>query len=315
MSGPRYLRARPAGSPQCEASADACKAGAPASLAGPCELPGPGAMAGPRPGPVDRGVTRRHTAIDWAARWWCLAQGLSRWPDRATEDAMIERLLATPTPFVLGFVNAHAMNLCVRELPFFDDLIAADMLLRDGIGMAWLLRALGLPPGRNLNGTDFIPRLLEHGGSRRVLLLGTTQPWLSRAQCALQARGLPCEAAHGFLSAQDYARLAQAWRPQIIVLGMGMPRQESVARTLRAALSEPCLIVCGGAIIDFLGGRVRRAPLFMRLLRLEWMWRLACEPRRLFRRYVIGNPLFLARAARVAWRASHQAAPWASDAE
>lgn len=256
----------------------------------------------------------RRQAADWIARWWCLAQGLQRWRDRSVEDEMIDRLLACPAPWVLGFVNAHAMNLCVRDLPFFEDLRSADMLLRDGIGMAWLLRGLGMQAGRNLNGTDLIPRLLERSGSRRILLLGTTQPWLSRAQGALQARGMQCEAAHGFLSAQDYVRLAQAWRPQLIILGMGMPRQESVARTLRAALDFPCLIVCGGAILDFLGGRVRRAPAFVRALRLEWAWRLACEPRRLFRRYVIGNPLFLARAARVAWRASHQPAPWASDA-
>lgn len=304
MSAPRYLGARSLQPAAPVPPADAAGQGG----------SGPAPTSAPAPDPTGHGAPRRQAAIDWAARWWCLAQGLSRWPDRATEDVMIDRLLATASPFVLGFVNAHAMNLCVRDLPFFEDLAAADMLLRDGIGMAWLLRALGRAPGRNLNGTDLIPRLLERAGSRRVLLLGTTQPWLSRAQCALQARGLPCESAHGFLSAQDYARLAQAWRPQLIILGMGMPRQEAVARALRAALAGPCLIVCGGAIIDFLGGRVRRAPLFMRLMRLEWLWRLACEPRRLFRRYVIGNPLFLARAARVAWRASHQSAAWASDA-
>lgn len=283
---------------------------------GPRAAPsGDTAQASPTSADLHAGsAARRLAAADWAERWRRLAQGLSRWRDPADDEAMIERLLASPAPFVLGFVNAHAMNLCVRDVPFFEDLAAADMLLRDGIGMAWLLRGLGLAPGLNLNGTDFIPRLLERSGTRRVLLLGTTQPWLSRAQALLQARGLPCEAAHGFLSAQDYARLAQAWRPQLIILGMGMPRQEAVARALRASLDHPCLIVCGGAIIDFLGGRVHRAPLFMRFLRLEWAWRLACEPRRLFGRYVIGNPLFLARAARVAWRASHQAAPWASDA-
>lgn len=298
MSGPRYLGSR---------------AGESAGVAGPAADAEPAAPLPQQEGPA-RGGTHRPLAMDWAARWWRLAQALSPCRDAATEDLMIDRLLASPSPCVLGFVNAHAMNLCVRDVPFFEDLVAADILLRDGIGMAWLLRALGLVPGRNLNGTDLIPRLLERGGTRRILLLGTTQPWLSRAQCALQARGLPCEAAHGFLSAQDYARLAQAWRPQLIILGMGMPRQEAVARALRSALEAPCLIVCGGAIIDFLGGRVRRAPLFMRVLRLEWVWRLACEPRRLFRRYVIGNPLFLLRAARVAWRANHQAAPWASDA-
>jgi hypothetical protein len=86
----------------------------------------------------------------------------------------------------------------------------------------------------------------------------------------------------------------------LIILGMGMPRQEIVALALRAALHRPCLIVCGGAILDFLGGRVPRAPRLLQGLGLEWAWRLAREPRRLFRRYVLGNPVFIGRALRLA---------------
>jgi exopolysaccharide biosynthesis WecB/TagA/CpsF family protein len=63
---------------------------------------------------------------------------------------------------------------------------------------------------------------------------------------------------------------------------------------------SPCVIVCGGAIIDFLGGKVSRAPLWLRRMGMEWAYRLAVEPMRLFRRYVIGNPLFLSRALRLA---------------
>ena len=94
--------------------------------------------------------------------------------------------------------------------------------------------------------------------------------------------------------------MAVAHSPALIVLGMGMPRQEQVARELRATLDHPCLIVCGGAIIDFLGGKTSRAPRWMRGAGLEWLFRLALEPRRLFKRYVIGNPLFIARALALA---------------
>ena len=73
-----------------------------------------------------------------------------------------------------------------------------------------------------------------------------------------------------------------------------------MAAALRTVISHPCLIVCGGAIIDFLGGKTPRAPLWMRQVGLEWVFRLALEPRRLFHRYVIGNPLFLMRALRLA---------------
>lgn len=75
---------------------------------------------------------------------------------------------------------------------------------------------------------------------------------------------------------------------------MGMPKQEAVAAKL-AAIGGPCLIVCGGAILDFLGGKVSRAPEWLRRLGGEWLYRLLREPKRLFMRYVVGNPLFLLR--------------------
>ena len=87
-------------------------------------------------------------------------------------------------------------------------------------------------------------------------------------------------------------------QPDLIVLGMGMPKQERVAHLLRSQLDHPCLIVCGGAIIDFMGGRVSRAPLWMRQLGIEWIYRFLHKPVRMFRRYVVGNPQFL-------WRSWH----------
>ena len=75
-----------------------------------------------------------------------------------------------------------------------------------------------------------------------------------------------------------------------------------MACTLRAAVGYPCLIVCGGAIIDFMGGKTSRAPTWIRSTGMEWAWRLAQEPKRLFERYIIGNPVFLARALSLARR-------------
>ena len=141
------------------------------------------------------------------------------------------------------------------------------------------------------------------------ILFGTQDPWLARAQEAVVTRLAPrsqCVVAHGFLDTARYVRLAAAHRPAVIVLGMGMPRQEEVAAVLRAALGFPCLIICGGAIIDFLGGKTSRAPGWMRGAGLEWLYRLSQEPKRLFRRYVLGNPLFISRALSLAAASSRQ---------
>jgi exopolysaccharide biosynthesis WecB/TagA/CpsF family protein len=239
----------------------------------------------------------------WRQRWLKMAAKVECVTTLADEQALLARLTQPQQPLVLAFANAHAMNLLAASPSFFQALDGADMVLRDGSGMAILLRLLGMRPGHNLNGTDLIPRLLAQFNGRGIALFGTQNPSLERALNAVERQIAPrsaCVSAHGFLPVADYVALAAAHRPALIVLGMGMPRQEEVAIALRGALAYPCLIVCGGAILDFLGGKTPRAPLWMRRVGLEWLFRLACEPRRLFQRYVVGNPLFLARALRLA---------------
>jgi exopolysaccharide biosynthesis WecB/TagA/CpsF family protein len=80
---------------------------------------------------------------------------------------------------------------------------------------------------------------------------------------------------------------------------MGMPKQELLSATIARELPGPMLIVNGGAILDFLAHRVPRAPRVMRNLGLEWLFRLLIEPTRLWRRYLIGNLVFLWRTLQV----------------
>jgi exopolysaccharide biosynthesis WecB/TagA/CpsF family protein len=243
----------------------------------------------------------------WQARWQELVKSLVRVRSPQGEQQLIDWLTRPGEPRILAFVNAHAMNAAAISRSFFDALASADMLLRDGSGMAILLRLLNQPPGRNLNGTELIPKILGRCGGRTIALFGTQDPYLARARRFVASRiapGVRCIAAHGFLDAACYVRLAAAHRPAVIVLGIGMPMQEEVAVALRAAIGYPCLIICGGAIIDFLGNKTSRAPPWVRRAGLEWLFRLALEPRRLFRRYVFGNPLFIARALSLAAQTS-----------
>jgi N-acetylglucosaminyldiphosphoundecaprenol N-acetyl-beta-D-mannosaminyltransferase len=130
-------------------------------------------------------------------------------------------------------------------------------------------------------------------------LFGTTSPWLDRACEKLEAAGVTVVASHhGFSPAQTYVDMAVSWRPDLIILAMGMPKQELVASRLRDRLTHPVLIVNGGAILDFLGEKVTRAPRFMQCTGTEWLYRLLVEPRRLARRYVVGIPAFFAHIAR-----------------
>lgn len=242
---------------------------------------------------------------DWAVRWSLLLDKITRVHDESRLLALLTQLAQPQAPCVLAFANAHAFNSAARDRDFFDALMRADLLLRDGSGMATLLKLQGKPPGLNLNGTDLIPALIQRFKGQPLALFGTQDPYLQRALEHVQAQlapGSDLVRAHGFNTVDWYVSLAHAQRSALIVLGMGMPRQEEVALALREQLTHPCLIACGGAILDFLGGKTPRAPGWMQRSGMEWLYRLACEPRRLFKRYVVGNPLFVWRALQMKYR-------------
>lgn len=220
--------------------------------------------------------------------------------DREAEARLIGRLGAPPRPVVVSFVNAHALNLSWRDETFARDLAASDLVLRDGVGMGLALVLLGGDPGLNMNGTDLIPKLLQRFAGRRAVLFGTREPWLSQA--AAEVRGLGVDVVlcrDGFRLEAEYVEAVAGVRPSLVLLGMGMPRQERVAMALRASFDHPALVVNGGAVLDFLGGRFPRAPGWLRDAGLEWLFRLALEPARLYGRYVAGAGPFLSRVVRL----------------
>lgn len=198
-------------------------------------------------------------------------------------------------PTSLGFLNAHGVNLCWNDAGIASNFAQLDYLLRDGVGVDICCRKLGWPSGANLNGTDFIPRLLDHRGGR-VALLGTQSPWLDDAAGKIADRGIEVVLTHhGFEDDDFYVAKVREARPDTVVLAMGMPKQERVAQMIKQSADWPVLVICGGAILDWIAERFVRAPEFFRRNHLEWAYRLYKEPKRLFRRYVIGNPLLLMR--------------------
>jgi exopolysaccharide biosynthesis WecB/TagA/CpsF family protein len=234
----------------------------------------------------------------WQSHWRALLTKITLLHNDGELQDHIKMIRRNASPHVLAFANAHAMNCAAESEPFFAALNAADTIYRDGVGMSALFKRLSMAPGLNLNGTDLIPRLISKYDGRNIALYGTQDPYLTEAKNHVTRTLAPnsnIETAHGFLQSQEYINMAMRQRPRLIILGMGMPKQEQVAAELRKKLNNGCLIVCGGAIIDFLGGKVTRAPHWMRQWGIEWLYRLAIEPNRLFKRYVLGNPKFLAR--------------------
>lgn len=217
-------------------------------------------------------------------------------------EAFVKLLAEINQPTSLGFINQHAYNLIQQnsETKFnFDHLTYR---LRDGSGMAMCCKLNKCPSGANLNGTDFIPKLIKHiqqshHNSVNYFVFGTEQPWLSKGTQRL-LNNVSCTTQHGFAQADSYLSLLNQ-QPQaefnVVILAMGMPKQEYICRLLSQQLTGAWLIICGGAIIDFYANRFERAPKALRQLGCEWLYRLIKEPKRLFVRYVVGIPLFFSR--------------------
>ena len=206
----------------------------------------------------------------------------------------------------IAFLNAHGANLAVAQ-PSFRRTLASFTVLADGVGVDLAARMLhGAPFPDNLNGTDLVPQLLARlpEGSRVALFggqagvaAGAADRWRT-AYPGLRFRVLG--AGFGFDTDAILANLAGD-PADLLLVAMGNPVQEDwIVRHVRAEHASVAMGV--GALFDFVAGRVQRAPAWMIRLRVEWLYRLWVEPGRMWRRYVVGNPLFLWRVLRARGR-------------
>ncbi len=195
---------------------------------------------------------------------------------------------------VVSFLNAHAYTMAYSRHDFYDSLLGATVLFRDGIGAKMLLKAYGLSPGYNANGTDLIPLIQKENKDKNFCFIGTSAEFVNKAAETCRADGVKVVATlDGFRDTDTMFEFVNTHRPNILILGMGMPKQELFASYLQQKYNGQILVVNGGAIFDFIAGRFERAPAFFRNNGLEWFYRLLNEPKRLFSRYVIGIPKFM----------------------
>ncbi|MFA4995219.1 MAG: WecB/TagA/CpsF family glycosyltransferase [Bdellovibrionales bacterium] len=215
--------------------------------------------------------------------------------------SLLARLAAKQEkPTVVSWLNSNALTLAQKDQTLAVHLLKSDFLLRDGVGISILLHCLKWDSGLNMNGTDLIPEIVRTYAGRKVALFGTHEDFLSRAAESIEKMG--CKVVlrmDGFQEPEDYLKQLTKHEADLVILGMGVPKQEEVAFYLASRLTRPALILNGGAILDFLAGRFPRAPKIWRQLRLEWVFRILQEPLRLGRRYTVGGVLFFILTARI----------------
>lgn len=200
------------------------------------------------------------------------------------------------------FLNDHGYNIAQKDSEYRDMLNNADLLLNDGIGIEMGAKFFGFSFKENLNGTDFIPALFESlneekSNQYRVFLLGAKPGIAQKAQERLQETYkniLFVGNQDGYFPKENTDRIIHQInesKADILLVGFGMPLQERWIREHRSKVKST-ITMAVGAFIDFSSGEVVRAPKIFRDLRLEWLYRMGKEPRRLWKRNVVGHAFF-----------------------
>jgi len=227
---------------------------------------------------------------------------------RADAAYSIVDMAAAGECVTIQFANAHCINIAQRDCAYREALASADMLLPDGSGITIAARLAGVRLGENLNGTDLFPRICGHAARRRqtLYLLGGKPGIAAAAASAMRSLHPQLHIAgtrHGFWNPEQEDHLIEeinASGAAILMVGLGVPLQEQWISRVRHRLTARVVMGVGG-LFDYYSGAIPRAPFVLRASGCEWIWRLMQEPRRLFARYIFGNPRFLLTAILNAW--------------
>lgn len=220
-----------------------------------------------------------------------------------TEEQVVRYVLDRVREGQGGWIGTPNVDICraVRRDPAMKHLMSnASMLVPDGMPLIWASRLRGTPLPERVTGSSLIMTLSEGAAleGRSIYLLGGP-PGVADLAAAVLCERYPSltvagidappvgfdAAAAGIGAVCD--RLIGA-RPDIVYVGLGFPKAERLIAQLTPALPAAWFLACGAAI-PFAAGTLRRAPAWMQRAGLEWLFRLANEPRRLYRRYLIDD--------------------------
>ena len=219
--------------------------------------------------------------------------------------ARVQRAIEERARLQIGVVNAAKIVNMHRDDRLRDDVLASDLVLADGMSVVWASRVLGEPLPERVAGIDLMHAMLARGNRHgwRVFCLGATERVLARTLAAF--RGLYPNvqfvgAHHGYFGPAEEGSVAATIaesRPDILFVAMTSPRKEQFLARWSPTMGVPVCHGVGGSF-DVVAGEVRRAPAAWQRLGLEWLYRVKQEPRRLWKRYLVTNVLFLGAVAR-----------------
>jgi N-acetylglucosaminyldiphosphoundecaprenol N-acetyl-beta-D-mannosaminyltransferase len=218
--------------------------------------------------------------------------------------SFVKEAAAHTSKTTIFFVNIHTLNQAYIDHSFRQALTKADVVYCDGAGVCWGARLLGKSIPDRMTGADWIydlARVCQNNRYRIYLLGGEPGVANAAAECLRQTHPQIqiIGTHHGYFQktaqeSEEIIRTINRLAPDILLVGFGSPIQETWISSNRLKLNVP-VVWAMGATMDFVSGRVARAPKWMCNHSLEWLFRLLLEPRRMWRRYLVGNLLFFWR--------------------
>lgn len=198
--------------------------------------------------------------------------------------------------------NVHSVVTTTRDIEFKMAVNNADMSTPDGAPIAWALRRLGFPAQERINGPDLMWKYLARVEKtpQKVFFYGSTEETLRKLHTALRQQFPRLRIAGAYsppfrpLSLQEDEAIVEMINrsgANVVFVGLGCPKQEKWMAEHRGRIRA--VMVGVGAAFDYHSGVVKRAPLWWQRNGLEWLYRLGSEPRRLFKRYMVTNTLFV----------------------
>jgi len=210
--------------------------------------------------------------------------------------------IKTGTQKSIYFVNADCLNKTIKDQEYLQILNQGDYVFADGSGIKIGCKIINEEVVDNVNGTDLLPLLCEQAVkyNHSIYLLGAKPGVAAKMVKNLEAKyqGIKIVGEQdGYFDKYDEKTIIKNIndsRADILLIAFGAPFQEQWLHSYRKELSTKIMIGVGG-LFDFYSGNTPRAPLWLRKSGLEWTFRLYQEPKRMFKRYILGNPLFIYR--------------------
>ena len=207
---------------------------------------------------------------------------------------------------LINTINAHSFNVAQKNGLFAEAIIGSDVLIPDGASIVkacWLVKAKSQPKER-IAGWDLFVTEMESlnakggkcffmGSSEQVLALIKEKAAKDYPNITVQTYSPPYKLEFSEEENKDIINAINAACPDLLWIGMTAPKQEMWAYQHWQELDIHCHVGTIGAVFDFYAGTVKRAPLWMQNHSLEWLYRLIKEPKRMWKRYLIGNSLFI----------------------